>query len=790
MAASLSQAELDAIVSNVIKQLSATKAATKAVTKAEKAPISESSLVADPIQGLFDLLPINQIIVPPIRELPSYQISLLDREYNFRDLKQLLGFADVSKAGDRVAGLAAPDEATREAARSALSDLTLQHIYDHPFVNSKGLIDDVLRVNYQIDLEVFLEISTLTVGQLKDHLMKSNPQEVRRIGRALTGVMAAALAKLLDVHELIFLAKKLKTGANAKARTMLGLPQTLSSRLQPNHPTDNLSGVTMLVYTGLSMGSGDAMFGLNPANDTVENISALLVHLDKLRREIGVPTQICVLSHIKTQLQCLEEGAPVEIMFQSLAGTDATLTEEFDCTVDLLDKAYQTMAAKGPLKDIAENWMYFETGQGSEVSYGKHDGMDMATCEALCYGLARRWRPFMVNNVTGFIGPETHLDNFEMIYSNLQDHFMGKLLGLPMGMAPCFTLHSKVTTEGQQMATELLAAAGCNFYMDVYLNTDRMLAYFDTSSHDDQTLREIHGLRPAPEYLRWAITRGIFIENEQGQVLRGPNWGNPRIFCPSDSEFQRLTESLPASYGYDNAGPRPANKVTRLVKANQSIAREAIYCEIRATELGNIKLRALPTGAVSKESHLNDPDLGAHIAQQALANLSAEHKDVQIVISDGLSAEAVHHNIPELLPVLTDGFNAHKLSCGEPILAPYGRVKLAESIVDALAPKVVVLLIGERPGGDALASRSMSAYICFSLVDSNNKESAVRYSGNPDIKYEFTLITNIYSGGIPPVEAGSVIVEKVLEILKHQAAGNRLENIKRTNLNPFAGEEL
>lgn len=725
------------------------------------------------------LTPISEIRVPAPAPQQAYQTTLLQRHFSFPDLKHLLGAADISKAGDRNAGLAAADEVTREAARAILSGLTLQHLYDHPLTDAKGRVGEIMRVNYDIDLDAFADIAALTLGEVKDRLLRGRGDELRRIGRALTGVMAAALAKLMDVHELILVARKLKPGAAAKARTVVGLPGTLSSRLQPNHPTDNLHGVTLLIYTGLSLGSGDALLGLNPAIDTVDNIDALLRHIDKLRRETGAPTQICVLSHIKTQMACLERGAPVEIMFQSLAGTDATLTDEFDVTVDLLDRAYQTMAERGPLREIAENWMYFETGQGSEFTYGKHDGIDMATCEALCYGLARRYAPFMVNNVTGFIGPETHLDNMEMIHANLQDHFMGKLLGLPMGMAPCYTLHSKVTVEGQQMATELLTAAGANFYMDVYLGNDRMLAYFDTSGHDDQTMREVHNLKPAPEYLQWALGRGIFELDENGQVQRGPNWGNPRIFCSSDIEFQRLRESVPAAYGFENAGPRPANHVARTLRANQSIAREAIYADLNPEQLGGIAMRTLPTAAGDRSAHLNDPELGARLAPAAMDALAPEHCDVQILISDGLSAEAIHHNIPELLPVLIDGLNSRDLRIGRTILAPYGRVKLAESIGEALQPQVVINLIGERPGGDALASRSMSAYIAYRLSDANTQADAARFSGNPGIRYEYTVISNIYSGGLPPLEAGSVIAERVMEILKYRAAGNRLEHLLR-----------
>ena len=764
--------QLQDIVSKVVAALSANGAAGQA------APIVQSGQCLEK-PNQVELPPLEQIYVPAPKADQTYQITLLDKTYTFNSLKQLLGYADISKSGDRMAGLAAKDEATREAARSVLSDITLQHIYDNPLTDDNGQVDVVMRVNYAIDRTVFAEIANLTVGEFKDLLMKSNSSEVRRYGTALTGVMASALVKLLDVQEMVYLARKLKRGAAAKARTVLGLPNTLSTRLQPNHPSDNLDGVTLQLYTGLSMGTGDCMFGLNPAIDTVENINAILFHLQRIREELQVPTQICVLSHIKTQLECLESGAPVEIMFQSIAGTEAVLTSEFDVTVELLDKAYHTMKQKGPLKDIAENWMYFETGQGSEVSYNKHNGIDMATTEALCYGLARRYRPFMVNNVTGFIGPETHLDNFEMIYSNLQDHLMGKLLGLPMGMAPCFTLHSKVTTEGQQMATLMLTAAGSNFFMDVYLNTDRMLAYFDTSGHDDQTMRETYNLKPAPEYLRWCISRGIFTEDDYGNIQRGPNWGNPKIFCSSDSEFQRLKESLPAAYGFENAGPRPANKVTRLVRANQAIAREAIYAELRENELGSVAMRKLSTAAPTKDDHLNNPDLGSRLSEESRRSLSAENNDVQIIVSDGLSAEAVHHNIPELLPVLIDGLKANGLKVGQPILAPYGRVKLAEDVGDVLNAKIIINLLGERPGGDALASRSMSAYLNYHITDDATRQEAIRASGNPDIKYEVTVISNIYSGGLPPLEAASVIVERTMDMYRLKAGGNRLENLKQ-----------
>src|SRR5437762_3023747 len=478
----------------------------------------------------------DEIVVPRRPNDEYYTANKFGRQFSFAGLKGLLGAADYSKAGDRNAGLAARDEAEREAARSILSALTLQHLYDHPLTDDSGRVDSVMRVNYDIDLKTFASFAPMTLGQLKNHLLNCSDDEVMQTGRALTGVMAAALAKLFDTHELIFVARKCH--CVTRAQTTLGLPGTLSSRLQPNHPVDDLRGITFLIYTGLSLGAGDALIGVNPAIDSVENVTAILSHLDSLRKRTGAPTQICVLAHVKTQLACLVAGAPVEIMFQSLAGTEQTNLTEFDITIDLLDEAYRTMATRGPLRDVAEQFMYFETGQGSEFTYRKHNGIDTTTPETLCYVLARRYDPFMMNNVTGFIGPETHQDNFEMIISNLQDHFMGKLLGLPMGMAPCYTLHSQITLEGQQMATQLLASAGANYYMDVYLNNDRMLAYFDTSAHDDQTLREIHGRTPAPQYLAWAIERGIFQRSPQGAIERGPNWGRPQILCASPAEFE------------------------------------------------------------------------------------------------------------------------------------------------------------------------------------------------------------------------------------------------------------
>jgi ethanolamine ammonia-lyase large subunit len=322
----------------------------------------------------------------------------------------------------------------------------------------------------------------------------------------------------------------------------------------------------------------------------------------------------------------------------------------------------------------------------------------------------------------------------------------------------------------------MLAAAGANYYMDVCLNTDRMLAYFDTSAHDDQTLREIYGRNPAPEFLEWAVRRGIMRSAADGRAVRGPNWGNPQIFCESDLEYQELYRATPALYGLEHAGPRPAERTTRDLRLNQAIARQAIYSELRLGELEKVAaFRVLTTEATDKESHLNGPHLGARLSAESAATLHPEFRDVQVAVSDGLSAEAVHHNVAELLPVLTDGLEARSIATGRPILVRYGRVKVAEDIAERLKARLVILLIGERPGGDALASRSLSAYLAYQLLDPAEQKNAAAFSNNSAIRFEYTVISNIYSAGLPPLEAGSVVAEKAWDILTCQAAGNRLE---------------
>ncbi|MGH7194013.1 MAG: ethanolamine ammonia-lyase light chain EutC, partial [Candidatus Saccharimonadales bacterium] len=313
---------------------------------------------------------------------------------------------------------------------------------------------------------------------------------------------------------------------------------------------------------------------------------------------------------------------------------------------------------------------------------------------------------------------------------------------------------------------------------DVCLNTDRMLAYFDTSAHDNQTLREVHGRRPTPEFIEWALGREIFEQTASGEIARGPNWGNPRIFCDSDLEYQRLLAATPAVPGFEHAGPRPAERVSRQVRLHQAKARAAIHEELDLDWLGRLApFRVLETEAPDKAEHLNHPQLGAHLSPASAAQLEHTSCDMRIVVSDGLSAAAVHANLAELLPVLLDGFAARDLAVGELLAVRNGRVKLAEAIARRTGARLVLLLLGERPGGDALASQSLSAYLVYQLLDAFEQQAAARFSGHQEIRFEYTVVSNIYSGGLPAVEAGSLLVERACQILEYRAAGNRFEDL-------------
>lgn len=427
------------------------------------------------------------------------------RAYEFPDLRTLLAKASPGRAADRLAELAAESETERVAARFALADVPLRHFLNEDVVPAE--LDEVTRlIHAQHDSEAFAPIASLTVGELRDWLLAAPTAALHAVSRGLTPEMSAAVSKLMRNQDLISVARKCEV--ITRFRGTLGLRGRLSTRLQPNHPIDDPRGVAASILDGLLLGSGDAVIGINPATDDPRNVELLLRLIDELRARYEIPTQSCVLAHVTTSLQLMAAGAPVDLVFQSIAGTEAA-NRSFGVDLAILREAHAGALAlkRGTLGD---NVMYFETGQGSALSAEAHHGVDAQTCEARAYAVAREFAPLLVNTVVGFIGPEYLYDGKEIIRAGLEDHFCGKLLGLPMGCDVCYTNHADADQDDMDTLLTLLGVAGVNYIMGVPGADDVMLAYQSTSFHDALYLRENLNLRPAPEFEAWLLSRGIF----------------------------------------------------------------------------------------------------------------------------------------------------------------------------------------------------------------------------------------------------------------------------------------
>ncbi|MHB9144768.1 MAG: ethanolamine ammonia-lyase subunit EutB [Symbiobacteriia bacterium] len=441
--------------------------------------------------------------------------------FQFQDLREVMAKANEEKTGDALAGIAAESVAERVAAKAVLADVTLQQIRENPLIPPET--DEVSRIiEEQLDESAYRRIQGWSVAQLREWLLdgRTRPEEIAAVRYGLSSEMVAALAKLMSNLDLVYAAAKLRVAVTAN--TTLGLKGTLAARLQPNHPTDSVAGILASTRAGLAYGIGDAVIGVNPVNDTPESVAHILEALEEFRRDWEIPTQTCVLAHVTTQMKAIERGAPFGLVFQSLAGTQAG-NESFGISAAVLDEAYAM--ARERTRAAGPNFMYFETGQGSELSAGAHHGVDQVVLEARCYGLARRYKPFLVNTVVGFIGPEYLFDSKQVMRAGLEDHFMGKLSGLPMGVDVCYTNHMEADQNDLENLAVLLTAAGCNYFMGVPQGDDVMLNYQSSGFHDTAALREIFGLRPAPQFEVWLESMGIM----QGGRLT-ERAGDPTIF--------------------------------------------------------------------------------------------------------------------------------------------------------------------------------------------------------------------------------------------------------------------
>jgi ethanolamine ammonia-lyase large subunit len=444
----------------------------------------------------------------------SYRHTIRQRTYTFADLKTLLAKASPLRSGDVLAGLAAATYEERVAAQITLADVPLRNFLHEALIPYEH--DEVTRLILDShNAAAFAPISHFTVGQLRDWLLSeaADPATLQTLACGLTPEMVAAVSKLMRNQELIGVSRRCEV--ITRFRNTIGLRGRLATRLQPNHPTDNLRGIAASLVDGLLYGSGDAVIGINPATDNPKTISSLLTMLDAVREQYAIPTQSCILCHVTTTLQLIEQKAPVDLTFQSIGGTEATNTS-FGINLALLQEAQEATLALGR-GTIGNNVMYFETGQGSSLSANAHHGLDQQTCEARAYAVARHFSPLLVNSVVGFIGPEYLYDGKQIIRAALEDHFCGKLLGLPMGVDICYTNHAEADQDDMDTLLTLLGVAGCTFIMGIPGADDIMLNYQSTSFHDALYIREVLGLRPAPEFEAWLLQQGIF--NHQGQLL-------------------------------------------------------------------------------------------------------------------------------------------------------------------------------------------------------------------------------------------------------------------------------
>ncbi|HEY2785038.1 MAG TPA: ethanolamine ammonia-lyase subunit EutB [Fimbriiglobus sp.] len=440
-----------------------------------------------------------------------YSHVIRGERFEFADFRELLAKANEPKSGDELAGVAARSERERVAAKCALADVPLAEIVANPVIDPD--LDEVSRLILDShDEEAFASIGSMTVGEFREFLLGSadSASPLFKLRRAVTPEVAAAVAKIMGNKDLVYAAAKMRS--TTRCRNTLGERGVFAVRVQPNHPTDDLTGILVAALEGLAFGCGDAVIGVNPAADSVDTVSQLLHGLDRLITTLEVPTQHCVLAHATTQLAALAAGAPVDLLFQSVAGTQAA-NKSFGVSLSLLNEGRERVLESHNLRNIA--WVgnqvtYFETGQGSALSADAHHGVDQVTLEARAYAVARTFDPFLVNSVVGFIGPEYLADERQIVRAGLEDHFMGKLMGLPMGCDVCYTNHADADQNSADNLLLLLAAAGVNYVMGVPCGDDVMLNYQSTSYHDAASVRELFNLRPAPEFAIWLETRGIF----------------------------------------------------------------------------------------------------------------------------------------------------------------------------------------------------------------------------------------------------------------------------------------
>lgn len=714
-----------------------------------------------------------------------YRFYYKRRTYVFPDLATLMAKASPLRSGDALAGLAASSAEERAAAQGCLAEVPLTQFLAEPLIPLEN--DEVSRlIHAQHDLASFAPISGFCVGEFRDWLLRyeTDTATLEKISLGVTPEMATAVSKVMRNQDLILASSKMRKVT--RFRNTLGQAGTLAVRLQPNHPSDDARGIAASIVDGLMYGCGDAVIGINPATDSPASYHELASLMDRLISTYQIPTQSCVLAHVTTALRAMAEGAPVDLVFQSIAGTEAA-NRSFGIDLALLREAREAALSLGRVPTGGQV-MYFETGQGSCLSANAHHGIDQQTLEARAYAVAREFDPLLVNTVVGFIGPEYLYNGKQIIRAGLEDHFCGKLLGLPMGCDVCYTNHAEADQDDMDSLLTLLGAAGCNFIMGVPGAADVMLGYQSTSFHDSHYLRQLLGLRPAPEFSEWLESMGIM----QGGNQLLPTQARHALVAPQLDALACDNESPNHAEPTSIAQPDPWHKLRSLSDARIALgrtggslrteevidfrlchaaARDAVLSPFDADALmrdlqarGN-EVIMVNSAARCREEYLLRPDLGRSLSENSrdlLRKFATEQSEFDLVIiaADGLSTQTAVQIIP-LLEVLAPKLLDSGWRLAPIVIAHQARVALQDEIGETLRARMSLMLLGERPGLDS--ADSLGAY--FTWNPQRGRTDAER-----------NCLSNIRAAGLPPAEAAVRLFQLLTQSKLLELSGTNLKD--------------
>jgi ethanolamine ammonia-lyase large subunit len=704
----------------------------------------------------------------------SYHHTVAGTRYRFSGLKTLLAKASPLRSGDVLAGVAAEGARERVAAQRTLADLPLTEFLRDSVIPYET--DEVTRLIADThDDEAFRAVAHLTVGGFRDWLLsdEATSEWLAALAPGLTPEMAAAVSKVMRLQDLILVGAKCRVVTHF--RTTIGLEGRLSTRIQPNHPTDDPKGIVASALDGLMLGGGDAVIGINPATDSVESCVRLVTILDELRQRLDMPVQSCVLAHVTTTMEAMRRGAPVDLVFQSIAGTEAA-NRGFGIDLALLAEARE-MALALRRGTVGDNVMYFETGQGSALSADAHHGVDQQTVEARAYAVARHFQPLLVNTVVGFIGPEYLYNGKQITRAGLEDHFCGKLLGVPMGCDVCYTNHAEADQDDMDALLTLLGAAGCSFIMGVPGADDIMLNYQSTSFHDALYVRRILNKRPAPEFEAWLERIGLF--DARGNRLASPQTllsapmesalqSLDGELAPSGSGWDRLRAFTQARIGIEPVGISQPTSAHLAFQDDHAQARDAVHAALDADGLRDalaplavdvVELRSLATG---REEYLQRPDLGRRLSEDSRAILMSfpSGYDIAFTIADGLSATAVNRHAAQVIEAVLPLLREEGLTVAPVSLLREGRVAAGDDVAVAVGAQIAVMLIGERPG--LTSPDSLGVY--------------VTWQPRPDTRdSERNCISNVRPEGLSPAEAARKLLSLLREARRRRLTGVALK---------------